>query len=64
MAVTSADHPVRVGWVIPVALTAFLVLFGIIFAVETLTSFESVQERRTRVLGEVITAEDRPAPAP
>ena len=63
MAVTSTDHPVRVGWVIPVALTAFLVLFGIIFAVETLTSFEQVQERRTRVLGEVITAED-PPPAP
>ena len=60
MAVTAAGHRVRVGWLIPVALTAFLVVFGIHFAVESLASLKPEQERRTRVLGEVISADEPP----
>lgn len=62
MAVTAAARPLRVGWVVPVALTAFFVLFGLIVALDTLSSFGAAQERRTRVLGEVISADESPAP--
>jgi hypothetical protein len=63
MAVTAAARPIRIGWVVPVAVTVFFLLFGLVVAVETATSFADAQDRRTRVLGEVITADESPAPA-
>ena len=61
MAATAVGaQQVRVGWVVPVALAAFLVLFGLVVALDTASSFGEAQERRTKVLGEVIHADEHP----